>query len=70
MYLSQNEKFKNQKRSHFLILNIYFLIYSVLRLLTGFAAAAFIAWKLTVIIAISITKIAADANIHHDISIR
>lgn len=38
--------------------------YSVLKLFTGFAIAAFIAWKLTVIKAINITSIPADANNH------
>ena len=36
--------------------------YSVLKLFTGFAIAALIAWKLTVINAIIITKMAANAN--------
>ena len=38
--------------------------YSVLKLFTGFAIAAFIAWKLTVINAINITNNPADANSH------
>ena len=38
--------------------------YSLLKLFTGFAIAAFIAWKLTVAKAINITNIPADANIH------
>jgi hydroxymethylpyrimidine/phosphomethylpyrimidine kinase len=39
--------------------------YSVLRLFTGCAIAAFIAWKLTVSTAISIAAIAAKAYIHN-----
>ena len=38
--------------------------YSLLKLSTGLATAAFIAWKLTVTNAISITMIAAIANNH------
>ena len=48
---------------------IYFIIhhsqfYSVLKLFTGFAIAAFIAWKLTVINAINKARIPAIANTH------
>jgi hypothetical protein len=43
--------------------------YSVLRLFTGFAIAAFIAWKLTVITVISNAPHAAAAKIHHDNSV-
>ena len=42
-------------------------IYSVRNALTGFANAAFIACKLTVIKAIIIAAIPAITNIHHDI---
>jgi len=38
------------------------LCHSVRKDFTGFAMAAFIAWKLTVTIAIIITKMAANAN--------
>ena len=38
--------------------------YSVLKLFTGFATAAFIAWKLTVIKAIRIAEIPAAKKIH------
>ena len=39
------------------------MVYSVFKLFTGFAIAAFIAWKLTVMSAMKITRIAAMANI-------
>src|ERR1041385_7453027 len=41
--------------------------YSIRKLLTGFAAAALIARKPTVIAAMAVTTSAAIANIHHDI---
>jgi hypothetical protein len=44
--------------------------YSVLKLFTGFAIAAFIAWKLTVAKAIDIAAIPATMNIHQLISMR
>jgi len=44
--------------------------YSVLKLFTGFAIAAFIAWKLMVNNAMAIAIIPAIANIHHPIFIR
>ena len=40
------------------------IIHSVRKLFTGFAIAAFIAWKLTVINAINITNIPAEVNNH------
>jgi len=43
--------------------------YSVLKLFTGFANAALIAWKLTVISAISNAIDPATANTHHPILI-
>jgi hypothetical protein len=43
--------------------------YSVLKLFTGFAIAAFIAWKLTVINAIRTAAMPAIKNIHQLISI-
>ena len=46
------------------------LIYSVLRLCTGFVIAALIALKLIVTAAIEITSAPAKANIHQPISIR
>ena len=51
------------KSSHFQI------DYSILKLFTGFAIAAFIAWKLTVINAINIAIIPATRNIHQLIAI-
>ena len=42
----------------------FYVHYSVLKLFTGLAIAALIAWKLMVANAIKITKSAADANIH------
>jgi hypothetical protein len=44
--------------------------YSVLKLFTGLAIAAFIAWKLIVSSVINITNNPATANIHHDIFTR
>ncbi len=44
--------------------------YSVLKLFTGFATAAFIAWKLTVANAIKIASTPAAINIHQEISTR
>jgi hypothetical protein len=44
--------------------------YSVRRLFTGLAIAALIAWKLTVINAISNAARPAAINIHHEILIR
>ncbi|MEJ7829990.1 MAG: hypothetical protein WKF91_17405 [Segetibacter sp.] len=44
-------------------------VYSVLKLLTGLAIAAFIAWKLTVITAISKASNPAVANTHQEIFI-
>ena len=41
--------------------------HSVLKLFTGFAIAALIAWKLIVIEAIATAAIPAITNIHHDI---
>ena len=46
------------------------LLYSVRKLLTGFAIAAFIAWKLIVIKAIVIIVNPVIANTHHSILIR
>jgi len=46
------------------------LFYSVLSDFTGFARAAFIAWKLIVINAITAARIPAAKNIHHGIDIR
>ena len=44
--------------------------HSLLKLLTGFANAAFIAWKLTVSKVIPMAPAQVTANIHHDISVR
>src|SRR5579871_5187025 len=44
--------------------------YSVLKLFTGFAVAAFIAWMPTVIKATNAAKIPANINTHHCISMR
>ena len=49
---------------HFSLLTYDNLHYSVLKLFTGFVVAAFIAWMLTVIIAMAIIINAAIANIH------
>ena len=61
-------------QKHFLILfqKIIFLIshYSLLKLFTGFATAASIAWKLTVINAITIASTPATMNIHQLIFMR
>ena len=43
------------------------LTYSVLKLFTGLATELFIAWKLTVINAISIASTPAAVNIHQEI---
>ena len=52
--------------SHTFILPYFhtLVVYSVFKLFVGFATAAFIAWKLTVIMAIKIAIIPASANIH------
>lgn len=42
-------------------------IYSLLKLFTGFATAALIAWKTTVINAMSKAVKPATINIHHEI---
>ena len=44
--------------------------YSVLKLFTGFAIAAFIAWKLTVINAINTATNPANTNTHQLILVR
>ena len=44
--------------------------YSVLKLLIGFAVAALMAWKLSVIKAINSAHTAANANIHQWIVVR
>ena len=44
--------------------------YSVLRLFTGFASAALIAWKLIVNKAIAAAAIPANKNIHQGIEVR
>jgi len=44
--------------------------YSVRKLFTGLASAAFIAWKLIVINAITAARMPAVKNIHHGIDIR
>src|SRR5687768_51735 len=44
-------------------------LHSVLKLFTGFATAALIAWKLIVIKAMTIAASPANRNIHHEISI-
>lgn len=44
--------------------------YSLLKLLTGLAVAALIAWKLTVSKAITNAPVAGRANIHHAIVVR
>src|SRR5678815_916810 len=44
--------------------------YSVLKLFTGFVNAAFIAWKLIVINAITAARMPAVKNIHHGIDMR
>jgi hypothetical protein len=46
------------------------MLYSVLKLFTGFAIAAFIAWKLTVNNAIPIASSPEIANIHQLIFVR
>jgi hypothetical protein len=51
------------------IINIYFIFYSVLKLFTGFAIAAFIAWKLIVSKVISEAPIQAIANTHQLIGV-
>jgi len=65
IFLSQNEKVKIQN-TIFLLFTFEFLIalYSVLKLFTGFAMAAFMAWKLTVINAINNAANAAIPNTH------
>ena len=52
---------------HFQIIK---LSHSVLKLFTGFATAALIAWKLTVSKVISKAPAPADAKIHHDNAVR
>ncbi len=51
----------------FMIADSHF--HSILKLFTGFAIAAFIAWKLIVINAINMVSDAASKNIHQLISI-
>ena len=51
---------------HFSRLTIY-VCHSVLKLFTGFAIAAFIAWKLTVARVIIIAPKPVAINIHHGI---
>ena len=54
--------------SHFQLLHYgSWFCYSVLKLFTGFAIAAFIAWKLTTNIVINNEPIPAAAKIHHEI---
>src|SRR6266545_3074937 len=53
-----------------LIYSFFIKLYSVLKLFTGFAIAAFIAWKLTVIKATAIAKIPVAANTPHSTLIR
>jgi hypothetical protein len=48
----------------------YCLTYSLRRLFTGLATAAFTAWKLTVNTAIAMAIIPAKAKIHHSILVR
>lgn len=47
-----------------------YTFYSVRKLLTGFAKAAFIAWKLTVSDAINKAKTPANTKTHHPIEMR
>ena len=66
MFYKSKGKIKKSKHAT-IIFNFYFLFliyYSVLKLFTGFAIAALIAWKLTVNNAINITNNPADANSH------
>jgi hypothetical protein len=53
-----------QQQSPDFPITLFPIFYSVLKLFTGFATAAFIAWKLTVINAINITNTPPDANNH------
>ncbi len=50
--------------------NSFAIFYSVLKLCTGLAAAAFKAWKLTVTSAITKARPPATKNTHHGILIR
>ena len=52
------------KRMHSLLIIHYSFFHSVRNDFTGFATAAFIAWKLIVNTAISIAIMPADKNIH------
>ena len=54
---------------HFSQLTIHAAAHSVRSDFTGFAIAAFIAWKLTVINAINKAVIPAKANTHHSITV-
>ena len=49
--------------------SVYIACYSVFKLFIGFANAAFMAWKLTVINVISIAPIAVTINTHQTISV-
>ncbi len=66
--LSQKEKFKNQKAATFLTFDFIHL-YSVLKLFTGLAIAAFIAWKLTVSNVIKRAPNAETTKTHIEMSV-
>lgn len=57
-------KATNSLNFHFRLFTFHICIYSLLKLSTGFAIAAFIAWKLIVITAISIAIIPAIKKSH------
>ncbi len=63
-YKSKKISKKNYASFSNFISQIAKFIYSVLKLFTGFAMAAFIAWKLTVNSAMRIAINAANAKIH------